>query len=46
VFLGEGKDGFEGATSIKCSDFGRMMDLGPQSDTLDLDISFEGVKAK
>lgn len=53
VFLGEGKDpwggyraGFEGTTSIKRSDFGKMMDLGPQSDTLDLDISFEGVKAK
>lgn len=53
VFLGEGKDpwggyraGFEGTTSIKRSDFGKMMDLGPESDTLDLDISFEGVKAK
>lgn len=53
VFLGEGNDpwggyraGFEGTTSIKRSDFGKMMDLGPQSDTLDLDISFEGVKAK
>ena len=53
VFLGEGTDpwggyraGFEGTTSIKRSDFGKMMDLGPQSDTLDLDISFEGVKAK
>lgn len=53
TFLGEGKDpwggyraGFEGTTSIKRSDFGKMMDLGPQSDTLDLIISFEGVKAK
>ena len=53
TFLGEGKDpwggyraGFEGTTSIKRSDFGKMMDLGPQSDTLDLVISFEGVKAK
>jgi polyisoprenoid-binding protein YceI len=53
VFLGEGKDpwggyraGFEGTTSIKRSDFGKMMDLGPASDTLELDISFEGVKAK
>ena len=53
TFLGEGKDpwggyraGFEGTTSIKRSDFGKMMDLGPQSDTMDLDISFEGVKAK
>lgn len=53
TFLGEGKDpwggyraGFEGTTSIKRSDFGKMMDLGPQSDTLDMIISFEGVKAK
>ncbi len=53
TFVGEGKDpwggyraGFEGTTSIKRSDFGKMMDLGPQSDTLDLIISFEGVKAK
>jgi polyisoprenoid-binding protein YceI len=53
VFLGEGKDpwggyraGFEGTTSIKRSDFGKSMDLGPQSDSLDLDITFEGVKAK
>ena len=53
TFLGEGKDpwggyraGFEGTTTIKRSDFGKMMDLGPQSDTMDLDISFEGVKAK
>ena len=53
TFNGEGKDpwggyraGFEGTTSIKRSDFGKMMDLGPQSDTMDLDIVFEGVKAK
>jgi polyisoprenoid-binding protein YceI len=53
TFLGEGKDpwggyraGFEGTTSIKRSDFGKMMDLGPQSDNVDLYISFEGVKAK
>jgi polyisoprenoid-binding protein YceI len=53
VFLGEGKDpwggyraGFEGTTTIKRSDFGKMMDLGPQSDTLTLDISFEGVQKK
>ena len=53
TFLGEGKDpwggyraGFEGTTSIKRSDFGKMMDLGPQSDKVDLYISFEGVKAK
>jgi polyisoprenoid-binding protein YceI len=53
TFLGEGKDpwggyraGFEGTTSIKRSDFGKMMDLGPQSDEVKLIISFEGVKAK
>ncbi len=53
VFLGEGKDpwggyraGFEGTTTIKRSDFGKMMDLGPQSDTLTLDIAFEGVQQK
>jgi polyisoprenoid-binding protein YceI len=53
TFLGEGKDpwggyraGFEGTTSIKRSDFGKMMDLGPQSDAVDLYITFEGVKAK
>jgi polyisoprenoid-binding protein YceI len=53
TFLGEGKDpwggyraGFEGTTSIKRSDFGKMMDLGPQSDNVDLYITFEGVKAK
>jgi len=53
TFLGEGKDpwggyraGFEGTTTIKRSDFGKMMDLGPQSDAVELYISFEGVKAK
>ncbi len=53
TFLGEGKDpwggyraGFEGNFSIKRSDFGKMMDLGPQSDAVDLYVSFEGVKAK
>ena len=53
VFNGEGKDpwggyraGFNGTTTIKRSDFGKMMDLGPQSDTVTFDISFEGVKAK
>jgi polyisoprenoid-binding protein YceI len=53
TFNGEGKDpwggyraGFNGTTSIKRSDFGKMMDLGPQSDTMELSISFEGVKAK
>jgi polyisoprenoid-binding protein YceI len=53
TFLGEGKDpwggyraGFEGNFSIKRSDFGKMMDLGPQSDAVDLYVTFEGVKAK
>jgi len=53
TFLGEGKDpwggyraGFEGTTTIKRSDFGKMMDLGPASESLELIISFEGVKAK
>ncbi|MBV6825889.1 YceI family protein [Pseudomonas sp. PD9R] len=53
TFLGEGKDpwggyraGFEGTTSIKRTDFGKMMDLGPQSDAVDLYVTFEGVQAK
>ena len=53
TFLGEGKDpwggyraGFEGTTSINRQDFGKMMDLGPASNNVDLYISFEGVKAK
>ena len=53
TFLGEGKDpwggyraGFEGTTSIKRSDFGKQKDLGPASDTVELYVSFEGVKAK
>ena len=53
TFLGEGKDpwggyraGFEGTLSLKRSDFGKMMDLGPQSDAVDLYVTFEGVKAK
>lgn len=53
TFLGEGKDpwggyraGFEGSFSIKRSDFGKMMDLGPASDAVEMYVSFEGVKAK
>ena len=53
TFLGEGKDpwggyraGFEGTTSIKRTDFGKMMDLGPQSDTVELYFVFEGVQKK
>ena len=54
TFLGEGKDpwggyraGFEGTTSINRKDFApKSMDLGPQSDTVELYFTFEGVKAK
>lgn len=53
TFNGEGKDpwggyraGFNGTTSIKRSDFGKMKDLGPASDVVNFEISFEGVKAK
>ena len=54
TFLGEGKDpwggyraGFEGTTSINRKDFApKTMDLGPQSDTVELYFSFEGVQKK
>ena len=54
TFLGEGKDpwggyraGFEGTTSINRKDFApKTMDLGPQSDTVDLYFVFEGVQKK
>jgi polyisoprenoid-binding protein YceI len=53
VFNGEGKDpwggyraGFSGTTTINRQDFGKMMDLGPQSNELTLNFDFEGVKAK
>ena len=54
TFLGEGKDpwggyraGFEGTTSISRKEFNKDgMDVGPQSDTVQLYITFEGVKAK
>jgi polyisoprenoid-binding protein YceI len=53
TFNGEGKDpwggyraGFNGTTTINRQDFGKMMDLGPASNELTLDFSFEGVKAK
>jgi polyisoprenoid-binding protein YceI len=52
-FLGEGKDpwggyraGFEGTTTIKLKDFEIQKDLGPKTQELALDISFEGVQAK
>jgi polyisoprenoid-binding protein YceI len=51
TFLGEGKDpwggyraGFEGTTSINRTDFGKMMDLGPQSNEVALYFTFEGVR--
>lgn len=50
-FLGEGKDpwggyraGFEGATNIKMKDFGIKMDLGPQSENVELILTVEGVR--
>ncbi|PVZ15556.1 MULTISPECIES: YceI family protein [unclassified Pseudomonas] len=54
TFLGEGKDpwggyraGFEGQTTINRKDFApKSMDLGPQSDTVTLYFTFEGVKQK
>ncbi|MFK3722809.1 YceI family protein [Pseudomonas monteilii] len=54
VFNGEGKDpwggeraGFNATTTLKLSDFGiEVTKLGPTSQTLDLDISLEGVKQK
>ena len=53
TFLGEGKDpwggyraGFEGTTSFNRQDFGKQMDLGPASNTVELYVTFEGVKAK
>ena len=51
TFLGEGKDpwggyraGFEGTTTINRMDFGKMMDLGPQSNAVELYFTFEGVR--
>ena len=54
TFLGEGKDpwggyraGFEGTTNISRKEFNKDgMDVGPQSDNVQLYITFEGVKAK
>ncbi|MEB0076798.1 YceI family protein [Pseudomonas sp. CCI3.2] len=53
TFLGEGKDpwggyraGFAGTTTINRSDFGKMMNLGPASESMELIISFEGIQAK
>ena len=50
-FLGEGKDpwggyraGFEGTANIKMKDFGIKMDLGPQSENVELILTVEGVR--
>lgn len=52
TFNGEGKDpwggyraGFNGTTTLQLNDFG-IKGPGPASQTLDLNISFEGVQAK
>ncbi|WP_295478613.1 YceI family protein [uncultured Pseudomonas sp.] len=52
TFNGEGKDpwggyraGFNGTTTLNLNDFG-IKGPGPTSQTLDLDISFEGVQKK
>lgn len=52
TFNGEGKDpwggeraGFDGTTTLNLNDFG-IKGPGPTSQTLDLDISLEGVKKK
>ena len=53
-FIGEGNDpwggyraGFEGTTNISRKEFNKDgMDVGPQSDNVQLYITFEGVKAK
>lgn len=51
TFLGEGKDpwggyraGFEGTANIKMKDFGIKMDLGPQSENVELILTVEGVR--
>lgn len=50
-FVGEGKDpwggyraGFHGTTSFKLKDFGITYDLGPASETVEMDLSIEGVR--
>lgn len=49
--IGEGKDpwggyraGFEGTTTIALKDFGIDYDLGPASQTVELELHVEGVK--
>jgi len=51
TLMGEGKDpwggervGFEGTSSINRQDFAKMMDLGPQSNTVELYFTFEGIR--
>ena len=50
-YLGEGDDpwggyraGFEGHVTIRRSDFGMTYNLGPKSETMDLDLYIEGVR--
>ena len=50
-FQGRGKDpwggyraGFEGTANIKMKDFGIKMDLGPQSENVELILTVEGVR--
>ncbi|KXU38975.1 hypothetical protein AXE65_11065 [Ventosimonas gracilis] len=51
TLIGDGKDpwggervGFEGTSSINRQDFAKMMDLGPQSNTVELYFTFEGIR--
>ena len=51
--IGEGKDpwggyraGFYGTFTIKRSDYGISYNLGPAAETMDLEISIEGIKQK
>ena len=50
-YLGEGDDpwggyraGFEGHVTIRRADFGMTYELGPKSETMDLDLYIEGVR--
>ena len=50
-YIGEGDDpwggyraGFEGHVSLRRADFGMIYDLGPSSETMELDLYIEGVR--
>ena len=50
-FIGEGDDpwggyraGFEGSVTIRRADFGMTYELGPRSETMELDLYIEGVR--